>query len=194
MLQELRSLGTAEGIDISDAALQFCRRRGLDNVRRADVLDLPFGPGEFDVVTALDVLEHIDDDAGAVREFRRVLKPDGRLFVFAPAHRWLWSLQDDVSQHKRRYVDRSLRDAVTASGLEVERQTYVSTFLLPVIYLGRKWLKVRLRFRDFNTENDLHPAWSNGILRNIFESEIPILRHMDLPFGASLMCVARKTS
>src|SRR6266852_6363440 len=50
------------------------------------------------------------------------------------------------------------------------------------------------RFRDFDTENDLHPKWSNGILRGIFQLEIPILRHTDMPFGASLLCVARKPS
>jgi len=192
MLQELLPLGTAEGVDISDEALQFCRRRGLENVRNADLLDLPFAAERFDVVTALDVLEHLDDDAGALREFGRVLKPGGRVFVFAPAHRWLWSLQDEVSHHKRRYVARTLRDAVIGAGLEIERQSYVSTFLLPVIFLGRQWLKVRRRFREFDTENDLHPQWSNGILRSIFQFEIPILRRTDLPFGASLLCVARK--
>jgi SAM-dependent methyltransferase len=194
MLQELQLLGTAAGVDISEEALQFCRKRGLDNVRNADVLDLPFAADHFDFVTALDVIEHIDDDVHALREFRRVLKPGGRVFIFAPAHRWLWSLQDEVSHHKRRYVARTLRDAVTMAGLEIERQTYVSTLLLPVIFLGRKWLKVRQRFRTYNTENDLHPAWSNGILRSIFESEIPILRRTNMPFGASLLCVARKTA
>jgi 2-polyprenyl-3-methyl-5-hydroxy-6-metoxy-1,4-benzoquinol methylase len=194
MLQELSHLGAVEGIDISEEALQFCRKRGLDNVSHADVLDLPFASDRFDFVTALDVLEHLDDDTGALREFRRVLKPGGRVFIFAPAHRWLWSLQDDVSQHKRRYVARTLREAVEKSGLTVERQTYVSTFLLPVIFLGRQWLKVRLRFREFNTENNLHPEWSNGILRGIFQIEIPILRRMNMPFGASLLCVARKPS
>lgn len=192
MLHELKPLGTAEGVDISDEALQFCRKRGLENVRNADLLDLPFPAEQFDVVTALDVLEHLDDDTGALREFRRVLKPGGRAFIFAPAHRWLWSLQDEVSHHKRRYVARTLRDAVTKAGLEIERQTYVSTFLLPVIYIGRQWLKVRRRFREFDTENDLHPQWSNGILRSIFQLEIPILRRTDMPFGASLLCVARK--
>jgi SAM-dependent methyltransferase len=194
MLQELAPYGTVEGVDISDEALQFCRKRGLENVRHADVKELPFGAEEFDIVTALDVLEHLDDDGAGLREFRRVLKPGGRVFIFAPAHRWLWSLQDEVSHHKRRYVSRTLRDAVTGAGLEVERQTYVSTFLLPVIYLGRQWLKVRMRFHEYDTENNLHPAWSNRILRNIFESEIPILHHMNMPFGASLLCVARKTS
>ncbi len=192
MLQELLPLGTAEGVDISDEALQFCRRRGLENVRNADLLDLPFAAERFDVVTALDVLEHLDDDAGALREFGRVLKPGGRVFVFAPAHRWLWSLQDEVSHHRRRYVARTLRDAVARAGLVIERLTYVSTLLLPVIFLGRQWLKVRRRFREFDTENDLHPQWSNGILRSIFQFEIPILRRTDLPFGASLLCVARK--
>jgi len=192
MLQELLPLGTAEGVDISDEALQFCRRRGLENVRNADLLDLPFAAERFDVVTALDVLEHLDDDAGALREFGRVLKPGGRVFVFAPAHRWLWSLQDEVSHHKRRYIARTLRDAVSRAGLVIERLTYVSTLLLPVIFLGRQWLKVRRRFREFDTENDLHPPWSNGILRSIFQLEIPILRHTDMPFGASLLCVARK--
>jgi len=192
MLQELGPLGTAEGVDISDEALQFCRMRGLDKVRNADVLDLPFDAGRFDFITALDVLEHLDDDTGALREFDRVLKPGGRAFIFVPAHRWLWSLQDEVSHHKRRYIGRTLREAVLSGGLEVERLTYVSTFLLPVIFIGRQWLKVRLKFRTVNTENDLHPAWSNGILRKIFELEMPVLRRTNMPFGASILCVARK--
>jgi SAM-dependent methyltransferase len=192
MLQELAVLGTPRGVDISNEALQFCRLRGLVNVQHADVGKLPFPDGQFDFVTALDVLEHLDDDVAALREFRRVLKPGGRVFIFAPAHRWLWSLQDVVSHHKRRYLVRTLRDAVADADLEIERLTYVSTFLLPVIYVGRQWLKVRLRFQKHDTENDLHPAWSNGILRSIFESEIAILRHTDMPFGASLLCVAKK--
>jgi SAM-dependent methyltransferase len=193
-LQELRLLGTAQGVDISAEALEFCRMRGLENVYNADLVDLPFAADQFDFVTALDVLEHLDDDTAALAEFRRVLKPGGRVFIFAPAHRWLWSLQDEVSHHKRRYVARTLREAVLSAGLEVERQTYVSTLLLPVIYFGRQWLKVRRRFRDYDTENNLHPQWSNGILRSIFQLEIPVLRRTDLPFGASLLCVARKRS
>jgi SAM-dependent methyltransferase len=194
MLQEMRHLGLAEGVDISEEALAFCRRRGLDNVRQASVLDLPFDADSFDVVTALDVVEHLDDDAGALAEWRRVLKPGGRTFLFVPAHRWLWSLQDEISHHRRRYTASSLRAAVEKGGFQVERMSYVSTFLFPVIFLGRQWLKVLLRFREVKTENDLHPGWSNGILRSVFEAEIPILRRTNLPFGASLLCVGRKAS
>jgi SAM-dependent methyltransferase len=192
MLQELEHLGHAEGVDIAEEALAYCRLRGLENVRRADVLQLPFAASSFDIVAGLDIVEHLDDDTGALREWSRVLKPGGRVFLFVPAHRWLWSLQDDVSHHRRRYTSKTLRQAVQNSGLTVERQSYVSTFLLPVIYLGRQWLKVLRRFREMNTENDLHPAWSNGILRRIFEAEIPILRRMNMPVGASIVCVARK--
>ena len=192
LLQQLRTLGHAEGVDISDEALDFCRKRGLDNVRKADVNDLPFAGDTFDMVTALDVIEHLDDDVGALREFRRVLKPGGSVFIFVPAHRWLWSLQDEVSHHRRRYTDATLRASIEGAGLTVERQSYVSTFLLPVIFLGRQWLKVTLRFRDVDTENDLHPVWANGILKRVFLSEIPILKRMNMPFGASLIAVGRK--
>jgi len=192
MLMEMQHLGRTEGVDISKEALAFCRERGLDNVREASVLSLPFEQESFDVVTALDVVEHLDDDTGALREWSRVLKPGGRVFIFVPAHKWLWSLQDDISHHKRRYTSASLRQAVEHAGLTVERQSYVSTLLFPVIFIGRQWLKVLLHFRDVQTENDLHPGWSNGILRWIFEAEIPILRRMDMPFGASLLCIALK--
>jgi len=194
LMQQMQPLGKVEGVDISEEALEFCRKRGLNNVRRADVLELPFEAESFDMITALDVLEHLDDDVAALREFCRVLKPGGRVFIFAPAHRWLWSLQDEVSHHRRRYTARTLRESVAGSGLDVERQSYVSTFLLPVIFMGRQWLKVWLRFRQANTENDLHPAWSNGMLKQVFLSEIPILRRTNMPFGASLVCVARKAS
>jgi hypothetical protein len=82
---------------------------------------------------------------------------------------------------------------VDAGGLAVERQSYVSTYLLPVIVLGRIWLKALRRFRDVKTENTLHPSWSNGILRRVFSAEIPLLRRINFPFGASLLCMARKT-
>jgi SAM-dependent methyltransferase len=192
MLQELASLGQAEGVDISEEALAFCRQRGLENVSHADVGNLPHPDSSFDVITALDVLEHMEDDVATVREFRRVLRPGGRLVLFCPAHRWLWSLQDEVSHHHRRYTRRTLGRVVTDAGLTIERLTYANAILLPPIYMGRQILKVVLRFKSLDSEASLHPSWSNGMLARIFQSEIPYLRRRDLPFGASLLCIARR--
>jgi len=194
MLVEMARLGQAQGIDASEEALAFCRRRGLTAVQNGNVLRLPFADNSFDVLTGVDILEHIDDDVGALREWRRVLKPGGRLFLFVPAHPWLWSLQDEISGHRRRYTARLLKRVVEEAGLTVERQSYVSTYLLPVIVLGRIWLKALRRFRDIKTENTLHPAWSNGLLRRVFSAEIPLLRRINFPVGASLLCIAQKTA
>ena len=192
MLVDMSGLGEVQGIDASDEALRFCRQRGLTAVQKGNVVELHFPDGSFDVVTGVDILEHIDDDGGALREWSRVLKPGGRLFLFVPAHRWLWSLQDEISGHRRRYTARSLKRVIEQANLQVERQSYVSTYLFPMIVLGRIWLKALRRFKEVKTENTLHPSWSNGILRRVFSAEIPLLRRINFPLGASLLCIARK--
>ncbi len=194
MLLEMRHLGSVEGIDASEEALQFCRARGLNDVRLGDVVHLPYAEASFDVLTGVDILEHIDDDVGALREWRRVLKPEGRLFLFVPAHQWLWSLQDEISGHRRRYTGKTVTRAIAEAGFTLERKSYVSTLLFPVIVVGRAGLKVLRRFREVKSENTLHPAWSNGLLKRIFSAEIPLSRRVNFPFGASLLVIARKST
>jgi SAM-dependent methyltransferase len=192
VLEELRRLGGATGLDLDDDALRFCRRRGLDAAIKANLLALPFPTGTFDVAVALDVLEHIEDHVGALREIARSLRPGGRLYIFVPAYPWLWSLQDEVSHHVRRYTAPTLRAAVLAGGFEIEKLSYFNAFLLPAIVLGRLWLRVQRRYQEIADENALHPGWSNGLLRRVFGLEVPILRHVSLPLGGSVLCVARK--
>ena len=86
----LSQFGDAEGVDISPDALQFCRERGLDNIKLGAAEELPYEDGTFDLVTALDVVEHLDDDVGGLREMRRVLRPGGRVLLFVPTFMWLW--------------------------------------------------------------------------------------------------------
>jgi SAM-dependent methyltransferase len=191
LLKELRRFGIATGLDLDDDALRLCRKRGVVGAIKADLLALPFRNATFDAVIALDVLEHIEDHVGALRELARSLRPGGRLFIFVPAHQWLWSLQDDISHHVRRYTARTLRDAVIAGGCEIERLSYFNAFLMPAVVLGRLWLRIKLRYRDIRDESALHPAWSNGLLTRTFCAETRLIRHIDLPTGASLLCVAR---
>jgi len=92
----LSKYGEAEGVDVSEDALAFCRERGLDKVRLGNGEELPYEAGTFDLVTAFDVVEHMDDDLAGLREMRRVLRPGGRALLFVPTFMFLWGLQDDV--------------------------------------------------------------------------------------------------
>ena len=84
-LKVLAAYGQAEGVDISPQAVDFCRERRLESVKLGAAEDLPYENDSFELVTALDVIEHLDDDVAGLREMRRVLRRDGRLLLFVPA-------------------------------------------------------------------------------------------------------------
>lgn len=188
-LSLLSKFGDAEGVDVSPEALEFCRERGLTNVRLGAAEQLPYEDGTFDLVTALDVVEHLDDDIAGLREFRRVLKPDGRILLFVPTFMFLWGVQDDVSHHRRRYRLPELRQAVERAGFVVERTTYANiTFFLPIL-LGRKLMSVTgLRTES---ENNINVTALNGVFGSIFGAESAALQFINFPFGVSGLCVAR---
>ncbi|HVG30796.1 MAG TPA: class I SAM-dependent methyltransferase [Pyrinomonadaceae bacterium] len=191
-LEMLARFGAAEGVDVSEDALAFCRARGLSNVRRGAAESLPYADGEFDVVTALDVVEHLDDDLAGLREMRRVLKRDGRALLFVPAFMWLWGVQDDVSHHRRRYTLPGLRARVEAVGLAVERATYANaTFFAPIL-AGRLLMRA-LSLRPAS-ENNVNVPALNGVLGRAFGAEAHWLRRFNLPFGVSAIVVARRVS
>jgi len=189
-LVRLADFGDAEGVDISPDALKFCRERGLNKVKLGAAETLPYEDGEFDLVTALDVVEHIDDDVAGLREMHRVLRPGGRVLLFVPTFMFLWGIQDEVSHHRRRYRMTELRRAVTAAGFEVERTTYANiTFFLPVL-LVRKFM--RLTGMRAETENNINVPALNRLFGAIFAAERHWLRYLNIPFGVSGLCVARR--
>jgi SAM-dependent methyltransferase len=191
-LSLLSQYGDAEGVDVSPDALDFCRARGLENVKLGAAEELPYEQGRFDLVTALDVVEHLDDDVAGLREIRRVLKPDGRLLIFVPTFMFLWGVQDDVSHHRRRYRLPELQRVVEKAGFEVERATYANiTFFLPIL-LGRKLMSLTGMRTD--SENNINVSALNGIFGWIFGAESRVLRYLNFPFGVSGLCVARVRS
>jgi SAM-dependent methyltransferase len=189
-LVRLSDFGDAEGVDISPDALKFCRERGLHNVKLGAAETLPYEDREFDLVTALDVVEHIDDDVAGLREMRRVLRPGGRVLLFVPTVMFLWGVQDDVSHHRRRYRMTELRQAATAAGFEVERTTYANiTFFLPIL-LGRKFMK--LAGIRTESENNINIPALNKLFGALLGAERHWLRYLNIPFGVSGLCVARR--
>jgi SAM-dependent methyltransferase len=185
----LSKYGDAEGVDISEDALAFCRERGLEKVKHGAAEELPYEDGTFDLVTALDVVEHLDDDVASLREMRRVLRPGGRVLLFVPTFMFLWGLQDDVSNHRRRYRLPELHHVLERAGFEVERSTYANiTFFAPILLIRQL---MRLTGLKAETENNINVPALNGVFGWLLGTESTILRYVNLPFGVSGLCVAR---
>src|ERR1700730_4924582 len=122
---------TACDLDLGSAAAAR-RRPGLSPVVvRAEAL--PFEDHSFDLVTAFDVIEHIDDDLGALQEMARVVRPTGGVAIAVPAYEWLWGRQDDINGHRRRYTRRLLQARLEIAGPRMERTTSFISFLFPPI-------------------------------------------------------------
>jgi SAM-dependent methyltransferase len=189
-LKMLAAHGRAEGVDISTQAIEFCRERGLDSVKLGAAEQLPYDDGSFDLVTALDVIEHLDDDVAGLREMRRVLRREGRLLVFVPAFMFLWGVQDEVSNHRRRYTLPGLLRAVEAAGFSVEWASYANiSFFLPVLVVRSvmRWLRLGAA-----TEYGINISLLNGPFSSLFAAERFILKSGRLPFGVSAVCIARR--
>ena len=132
-LVEFGRLGAAEGVDFSQDAVDFCRRRGLPDVQRAALDRLPFQDGRFGLILATDVIEHLDDDRAALAELRRVAAGDARLVLTVPAYSWLWSEHDVSMHHRRRYTEPRLRERVAAAGWEPIVRSYFFSAILPAV-------------------------------------------------------------
>jgi SAM-dependent methyltransferase len=192
MLTHLARFGNAQGVDMDLEAVGYCHDRGLRQVTQSGADSLPFEKDTFDLVTALDVVEHIDDDLGALREMRRVLKPGGLLLLTVPAFRFLWGRQDDINLHKRRYVARDLRNRLHAAGFDVERLTYMNAILFPAIAAIR--LVRHVLPEPPKLESDFAfpaPQPLNVVLSAIFGTERHVLTRFNIPFGVSIMALAR---
>jgi SAM-dependent methyltransferase len=186
----LAEFGEAGGVDVSAEALSFCRERGLANVKQGAAESLPYEDGSFDLVTGLDVVEHLDDDLAGLKEMRRVLRRDGRALLFVPAFMFLWGVQDDISNHRRRYTLKELNHVVREAGFEVEHATYVNISFFAPILLGR--LIMRVTGLRPESENNLTIGFLNGVLGKLLGAERWPLRYLKFPFGVSIICVARR--
>jgi ubiquinone/menaquinone biosynthesis C-methylase UbiE len=171
-----------EGVEASGAA----------GVRRAAFVRgvatrLPFTDASFDAVTALDVLEHVDDQA-ALREMRRVLRPGGTMLITVPAMPWLWSHRDTEAGHLRRYRRRGLIELLKTSSFELRHLNYYQCLLFPLV-LGRVFRRNSVAWR--NGEESPRPI-VNRLLSGISRSEARLARFVSWPFGSSLVALCRK--
>jgi SAM-dependent methyltransferase len=157
------------GLDFAEEAVAFCRGRGLTNVRQASVQALAdLEGGSFDCVSFCDVIEHLDDDVGALGAAGRLLRPGGLCLVTVPAYQWLWSPRDDAHHHRRRYTRASLTRTILDAGLQSEFVTYFNSYLFPLAVVSRLIERV---FKLTGSEQVHAPP---GPINNLFER---IFRH-----------------
>jgi SAM-dependent methyltransferase len=188
-----RALPGAEilGTELFDDGLRIARQRQPHG--RFETLDARHMPHReaFDLVAAFDVLEHIDDDRGALAGMRQAVVPGGGLVVTVPQHPALWSRADTYAHHVRRYRRRELVARVAAAGFTVERVTSFVTFLAPAMALSR--LRDRLGAPyDPLAEFRIPRAVDRAFDRIATLEGRLIGSGASLPFGGSLLLVARR--
>ncbi len=189
----LQKLGyDVSGSDVSAEAIEFGLSMGVQNLSVAHEGEITHSEEGFDLILALDVIEHIQDDSGAIRATERALKQGGMAIITVPAYQWLWGVQDEVAHHYRRYTAGSLTCILNKNAnLQILRETYFNTFLFIPIAIVRvlsKWFNLKERQSDF----DINNKFTNGLFFFIFNLERKILKHINFCFGVSILVIVRK--
>ena len=185
------------GIDLSPESLLLCQRRGLVRLCRVDIscFSLPFKTASIDLVLALDVIEHIDDDIHALVECKRILREGGLLIVTVPAFTFLWSAWDEALGHRRRYTISGLIAAANKSGLSVRKTSYFFLCILPAVIAVRQLKRIfKRQSGSYSTDFIPVPLWLNKILIQVGRLERWFIARLDtsLPFGLSIISVLEK--
>jgi SAM-dependent methyltransferase len=184
----LGQFGRIDAIELDDESRAIAEARLGGPVMNARLPELPgIADRHYDLIAALDVIEHIDDDTGALDAIAAKLKPGGKFVMTVPAHRWMWSAHDVVNHHKRRYSKRALRRLIQASPLRLDKLGYFNSLLFPLAVADR--LATKLRGRD-DAVVELPPAPLNAALERVFAAERHLVGRLPLPTGLSLFAVA----
>ena len=185
-LPMLGHFGQVTGVDISPEAVEYCRAKGLP-VNQGTVYNLPYPDFTYDLVVALDVLEHLEDDVMALRELERLIKPGGKLIVTVPGIKALWGPHDQGLGHHRRYNKGELEVVLNRGRLHVDRVASFLTVALPLMWAYRQALRLS-RFRErYQPMRRDHPL-VNALMKMALSVDRRIMG-LELP-GASLLAVA----
>ncbi len=199
MLDVLDNYGDSYGMDMEPVAVEYCRSRLTPNqsfrIQQGYFPDnIPFEDNYFDTIIALDVLEHIEDDEGSMCKIRDLLTTDGVLIATVPALMSMWSYNDVLNHHYRRYEFEELKDKIIRSGFKIEKISFYNSKLFVIAYAVRK-LKNALHIESSDVKENngnMRDSFINKILYKIFVSEKNHLRKRDYKKGVSIILVARK--
>ncbi|NLO18833.1 MAG: class I SAM-dependent methyltransferase [Ignavibacteria bacterium] len=178
-------------LDTSQIALEYCKKRGIKNVFNSTIEDFELPDSKINALTLLDVIEHIENDFSVIKNAHRILDERGWLIVTVPAYSWLWSKHDELVMHERRYARKQLSDLLKSAGFQVEYSSYFNFFLFLPAVLKRFYNEHFVKEVDLESVEKV-PEFLNKVFKNIFAFESKILQKIKLPFGLSIIAIARK--
>ncbi len=202
MIHHLGGYGRVRGIEVDPRPVKIAQSRGYD-VRQGDATrEIPFPDASFDLVTALDVIEHVDADTAILREAYRVLRPGGHVLITTPAFQWLWSYNDVLNAHKRRYTASQLNAKLVQSGFRIRRTSYGFFLVFPLsapLILWRNRTQKQLDLSSHHFEEDAYQVemepvspMLNKVLRGVGQVEAALIGGVNLPIGTSLISIGEK--
>lgn len=182
------------GVDTSEEALEFCRSRGHTSLLRADATSIPRPAGSFELLTALGVIEHVDDDQAFLDEARRLLAPGGLMVLMTSSFPFLWSMSDVANEHRRRYYLSALNDKIRKTGFRTLRFSHFNFLLFPALASALIAHRLVVGLESDRPERILpRPARPlNAALTAILRVEKALMRRVRLPWGVSMIGTFRR--
>lgn len=184
-----------EGSDLFLEALKFCQQIINVPLYQINALRTPFRDASYDIIGLFDLLEHIKNDAELLKEAYRICKPQGKIILTVPAHQHLWSYFDVLSHHQRRYCKKELVNKLEKAGFQIEKISFYMFFLFPIYWAFRKINLFRKSNKNLLASQllELKPIpLLNKCFLSLLRLEKKLITRVNLPWGASLICVAQK--
>ena len=194
ILELMKKHGVGYGVELSTAGIKLLKQRILNLIVQSDANQpMPFKNDVFSAITCLDVLEHLENDFGLLKEMVRICKPGGVIIITVPAMRFLWSIHDEALHHKRRYTRKQLLNQIEPLFCTVSKASYFNSSLFLPITVVRK---IKSLFKEGKAlKSDLFialPKWLNRSLYFWYLTELNCLRFANIPFGISVLLIIQK--
>ncbi|MBN2031168.1 class I SAM-dependent methyltransferase [bacterium] len=193
LLTILKKYGNTHGIDYSEDAIMYCKKRGLKNIKIGDLCHYQSNPSLYDIITHIDILCCVkkENEIRIIKEFHNALKPDGILILNLPAFHCLRRRHDIAVGSYRRYRRNRFIPKLIDIGFHIEIQSY----RLPVLFIPillKKYFETINKRKEIRSDFSPLPFFINWSLLQMFRIENKIIDKINIPFGTSLFIVARK--